>query len=616
MAKGPDWNDVHRATPGAVRDALTEPDIPFDDAPAAQQGNGAAYLSEEELRGKREPLEVNSEAAKCSYTDLPISNGHANNPHPKIDPDQINKAIERGGEPELPNDGRSLVHLSTDLDADLRKCERELTLSPHVEVYQRAGCIVGRGTTKGKTHKGEVVVFDRIAHYTVNSLRAVMAKAITFLAPGKTASRFAPCHPPKEYARLLLDHPEKNYPILYGLISAPTLRADGSILDKPGYDERTGLFFDPKGEVFCPIPANPTKDDALAALKELLEPIAKFPFVDEASKSVQLARMLTGVCRTALFTSPLFGYTAPSARTGKSMLVDIACILSHGHVAPVVVASSAFEELDKQLQAMVSSGDTIIALDNQDTDEALESNLLCQMLTQPVVKIRPFGQNQDMLDFPSLAVVSVTGNNLAIAKDLTERTLLCSLDAKMEVPGRRKFEFNPVVMVMENRARLVRACLIILRAYVVAGRPAQDIMPMGGFENWSGWVRSALVWLGCDDPCATMDKIRASDQSRGLHIKIMEFWEARFGRTEMSAGDAVKAAQNGCDDSGSDLIDAFWCTAKKGAKNLPMALGKWLSSKDGVVSDGRKFASVGSKGHLKYRLETVSEPQTDTSSKG
>ena len=46
MAEGPDWNDVHRANPGAVRDALAEPDIPFDDAPLAQPGNGEAYLSE------------------------------------------------------------------------------------------------------------------------------------------------------------------------------------------------------------------------------------------------------------------------------------------------------------------------------------------------------------------------------------------------------------------------------------------------------------------------------------------------------------------------------------------------------------------------------------------
>jgi hypothetical protein len=89
-------------------------------------------------------------------------------------------------------------------------------------------------------------------------------------------------------------------------------------------------------------------------------------------------------------------------------------------------------------------------------------------------RLRPFGQNQEMLDFPSLAVISVTSNNLAIAKDLTERTILFSLDAKMETPGRRRFEFNPVAMARENRARLVRACLIILQAYVAAGRPPQD----------------------------------------------------------------------------------------------------------------------------------------------
>jgi len=43
MAKGPDWNDVHRANPGAVRDALTEPDIPFDDA-SPLNGDGEAFF--------------------------------------------------------------------------------------------------------------------------------------------------------------------------------------------------------------------------------------------------------------------------------------------------------------------------------------------------------------------------------------------------------------------------------------------------------------------------------------------------------------------------------------------------------------------------------------------
>jgi Bifunctional DNA primase/polymerase, N-terminal len=405
----------------------------------------------------------------------------------------------------VPNSAKPNVQLSADLHSDLSNCERLLINSPLVEVYQRAGCIVRRGTAKGKNHAGEVVTFDRVARHNVNSFLSVMAQAITFLSPGKLAEER---HPPREYSRLLLDRPEKDYPVLHGLISAPALRADGSVLDKPGYDERTGIFFDNRGVDFGSIPASPTKDDALAALRALIEPIAKFPFVDEASKSVQLARMLTGVCRTALPTSPLFGYTSPAARTGKSMLIDIACVLSHGHAAPVVAASSAIEELDKQLQAMVSSGDTIIALDNQDTDEALESNLLCQMLTQSVVKIRPFGQNQDMLDFPSLAVISTTGNNLAIAKDLTERTILCSLDAKMEIPGSRKFDFSPVAMALKNRAHLVRACLIILKAYVVAGRPPQGITSRIGV-TWCG-----PLWSGSGPPILAKPGIKFAQATR------------------------------------------------------------------------------------------------------
>jgi hypothetical protein len=41
MAKGPDWNDIHRTNPGAVRDALTESDIPFDEPPREHSTNGA-----------------------------------------------------------------------------------------------------------------------------------------------------------------------------------------------------------------------------------------------------------------------------------------------------------------------------------------------------------------------------------------------------------------------------------------------------------------------------------------------------------------------------------------------------------------------------------------------
>ena len=54
-------------------------------------------------------------------------------------------------------------------------------------------------------------------------------------------------------------------PELRGVRESPTLRADGSILQTPGYDEKTGLWYEPRS-IYPVIPENPTRADAEAAL--------------------------------------------------------------------------------------------------------------------------------------------------------------------------------------------------------------------------------------------------------------------------------------------------------------------------------------------------------------
>lgn len=117
--------------------------------------------------------------------------------------------------------------------------------------------------------------------------------------------------------------------------------------------------------------------------------------MDEASRSTALARILTGLVRPSLHAAPMFSVTAPAPRTGKGKIIDIACAISHGHVAPVL-ASSTPEELDKQLAVLISIGSSIIALDNLEPGVPIRSNLLRQMLTQSMVEVRPIGQNTVM----------------------------------------------------------------------------------------------------------------------------------------------------------------------------------------------------------------------------
>ena len=56
---------------------------------------------------------------------------------------------------------------------------------------------------------------------------------------------------------------------LEGVIEAPTIRADGTILDVPGYDEQTELLYLP-GCDYPPIPPTPSRDDAVRAGDHLL----------------------------------------------------------------------------------------------------------------------------------------------------------------------------------------------------------------------------------------------------------------------------------------------------------------------------------------------------------
>ena len=73
---------------------------------------------------------------------------------------------------------------------------------------------------------------------------------------------------------------------------APILRSDGTVLQTPGYDPDTGLYYEPDGAII-EVPASPTRDDALAATEVLLEVIADFPFATPAHQTAWLSFLLT-----------------------------------------------------------------------------------------------------------------------------------------------------------------------------------------------------------------------------------------------------------------------------------------------------------------------------------
>ncbi len=110
--------------------------------------------------------------------------------------------------------------------------------------------------------------------------------------------------PPKIAATLLARDGEWKFPRLAGVINTQTLRPDGSLLDKPGYDTATALLLvDPPR--MPAIPNEPTFDDAVAALGWLDGLLTEVPFVDEPSRSVGRSILITPVVRGAMPLAPL-----------------------------------------------------------------------------------------------------------------------------------------------------------------------------------------------------------------------------------------------------------------------------------------------------------------------
>ena len=96
----------------------------------------------------------------------------------------------------------------------------------------------------------------------------------------------------------------------------------------------------------------------------------------------------------------------------------------------------------------------------------------------------------------------------------------------MERPELQQFDYNPIADAKDNRGELVAAALTILRAYHVAGRPSR-LPQLQSFAGWSDMVRSAMVWLGVDDPVKTQETLRENDPVLTTLIRVATAW-SRF----------------------------------------------------------------------------------------
>ncbi len=89
------------------------------------------------------------------------------------------------------------------------------------------------------------------------------------------------------------------FPKLVGITQSPALRPSGTILDRPGYDQETGLFYVPEDDIEVDVPFEPTRSQVEAAVSLLEEVFCDFPFDSDASQANMYPLTLTPIVRPA-----------------------------------------------------------------------------------------------------------------------------------------------------------------------------------------------------------------------------------------------------------------------------------------------------------------------------
>ncbi|WP_417740414.1 hypothetical protein [Rosistilla oblonga] len=321
---------------------------------------------------------------------------------------------------------------------------------------------------------------------------------------------------------------------LEGIVTAPTIRPDGSVLQSPGWDAETGLIFRPSID-YPEIPEEPTQEDAAAAAAELLGVVEDFPFFAPADRSAWLAMLLSMIARPCIpGCVPMFGIGANIRGAGKSMLHDAASLIAYGHSPARTAYAIDDNEMRKRITAVAMEAAPAVLLDNIDCQ--LGGAALDAALTAERWKDREL-QYSRTIDLPMRTVWVATGNNLSYGADLARRVVPIRLDSPLERPEDRSgFRHADLLgWVRSRRPKLVVAALTAMRAYFAAGCPTQTGGTFGSFEGWASTIRAAIVWAGLADPMATRETAAQDDRSadivRGLVGGLLEIDDSGEGLT-------------------------------------------------------------------------------------
>ncbi|MGD0777415.1 MAG: hypothetical protein ABSC05_31745 [Candidatus Solibacter sp.] len=397
--------------------------------------------------------------------------------------------------PGICSNGRQLRDISNDALRALQAANDPPSL------FARSGIMVAVGPNEKQQQVIRKVDADALCGY--------LARSADYFKMGKksqsgNAEKFD-CPPPQTVVRDIHSMAPGywGFPPLEAVTDSPILRPDFSVLEVPGYDPVTKLYYAPDSALEVPpIPEEPSREHINSALALIEQVIGEFPFEDDGSKANAIAALLTPIVRPAIEAPvPMGLLDAPQAGTGKSLLCDVVSIIATGQAGRMLSAPKDEDEWRKVITTALMSGAAVAIFDN--IVRPLQNADLCSVLTASIWADREMKTHNEIA-LPVRTTFLASGNNIRLAGDMPRRCFKVRLDAKCSQPYLRTGPAEGKAFAIQDlkawtifhRGALLAALLTLSRAWFVAGRPKPAVRPLGSFEKWIITIGGILEHAG------------------------------------------------------------------------------------------------------------------------
>ena len=322
-------------------------------------------------------------------------------------------------------------------------------------------------------------------------------------------------------------------PELERVVACPVLNSQGKrLLTTAGFHQEAAIWLD--APQLHPLPA------ISECLARLWEVFGDFPFDSDSSYANLLATLVSLPIGPTVPKKPLFLFDKATPRTGATLMAEAVSEILTGREPQTLTqphGSNSGEEYRKSITAAAHASRGVVLFDN--FAGTINDGNLMAYLTAEYWEPRALGHNDRTIRISRHTILDImTGNNLQLTDESGGRACISRLDAEVEHPGERTFDFDPVLRVRANRARYLEAVLGLVSHWLATGTPRRKGIPgYGGFEEWREIVGGILEQAGVPGfgEANQMDNLLRTDD--GGERAFVAFWWETFGRKVVGVKD-------------------------------------------------------------------------------